>query len=42
MRRSIGEEAMAARIEAMRAYLTEYYRPGSPLSTTAYLGGGHK
>lgn len=42
MRRSIGEQAMAARIEAMRAYLTEHYRPGSPLSTTAYLGVGYK
>lgn len=42
MRRSIGEEAVAARIEAMRGYLTEHYRPGTPLSTTAYLGVGHK
>jgi SAM-dependent methyltransferase len=42
MRRSIGDGAMAARIEAMRSYLTEHYRPGSPLTTTAYLGVGHK
>lgn len=42
MRRRIGEQAMAVRIEAMRDYLTEHYRPGSPLSTTAYFGVGYK
>lgn len=42
MRRSIGDRAMAERIEAMRSYLTEHYRPGSPLTTTAYLGVGYR
>ncbi|MEU4841533.1 class I SAM-dependent methyltransferase [Nocardia testacea] len=42
MRRSIGDRAMAERIEAMRSYLTEHYLPGSPLTTTAYLGVGYR
>ncbi|MGW0004310.1 class I SAM-dependent methyltransferase [Nocardia grenadensis] len=42
MRRSIGDRAMAERIAAMRSYLTEHYRPGSPLTTTAYLGVGYR
>ncbi|MFI9507667.1 methyltransferase domain-containing protein [Nocardia sp. NPDC052566] len=42
MRRSVGETVWAERVEAMRAYLTEHYRPGHPLSTTAFLGIGHK
>ncbi len=42
MRRSIGDRAMAERIAAMHSYLTEHYRPGSPLTTTAYLGVGYR
>ncbi|WP_431966268.1 class I SAM-dependent methyltransferase [Nocardia sp. bgisy134] len=42
LRRSIGEDAWAARSESMRAHLAENYRPNTPLATTAFLGIGHK
>ncbi|PXX63011.1 ubiquinone/menaquinone biosynthesis C-methylase UbiE [Nocardia tenerifensis] len=41
-RRSIGEQAWADRVAVMKAYLIEHYRPRQPLSTTAFLGIGHK
>lgn len=42
MRRTVGEQVWAERAELMRAYLAENYRPNVPLSTTAFLGIGHK
>ncbi|MFR9753397.1 class I SAM-dependent methyltransferase [Nocardia sp. 004] len=42
MRQSVGPEVWAERATLMREFLTERYRPHSPLSTTAYLGIGHK
>ncbi|MGW0250687.1 methyltransferase domain-containing protein [Nocardia goodfellowii] len=42
LRRSLGEELWAERAATMRAYLTENYRPKTPLATTAFLGIGHK
>ncbi|MFD0362169.1 class I SAM-dependent methyltransferase [Nocardia sp. GCM10030253] len=42
MRRNVGEEVWAERAALMRAYLADNYRPNRPLSTTAFLGIGHK
>lgn len=42
LRRSLGEDAWEERSASMRAYLNEHYRPHSLLSTTAFLGIGHK
>ncbi|QIS08024.1 class I SAM-dependent methyltransferase [Nocardia arthritidis] len=42
LRRRIGEQLWAERAAVMRAYLAEHYRPNHPLSTTAFLGIGHK
>ncbi|MEV6136322.1 class I SAM-dependent methyltransferase [Nocardia sp. NPDC051990] len=42
MRRTVGEQVWAERVVLMRAYLAANYRPHRPLSTTAFLGIGHK
>lgn len=42
MRRTVGEQVWAERVALMRAYLAVNYRPNKPLSTTAFLGIGHK
>lgn len=42
MRRAVGEPVWAERAALMRAYLAANYRPNQPLSTTAFLGIGHK
>ncbi|MFQ6394910.1 class I SAM-dependent methyltransferase [Nocardia sp. KC 131] len=42
MRRNVGEAVWAERAALMRAYLADNYRPNQPLSTTAFLGIGHK
>ncbi|WP_067468157.1 class I SAM-dependent methyltransferase [Nocardia amamiensis] len=42
MRHSVSVEVWAERAAVMQAYLAEKYRPNCPLSTTAYLGIGHK
>ncbi|MBF6295961.1 methyltransferase domain-containing protein [Nocardia amamiensis] len=42
MRHSVSAEVWAQRAAVMQAYLAEKYRPNCPLSTTAYLGIGHK
>ncbi|MFX0573374.1 class I SAM-dependent methyltransferase [Nocardia nepalensis] len=42
MRRTVGEQVWAERVALMRAYLAANYRPNKPLSTTAFLGIGHK
>ncbi|WP_378735647.1 class I SAM-dependent methyltransferase [Nocardia brasiliensis] len=42
MRRSVGEQIWGERVAVMKAYLAEHYRPNHPLSTTAFLGIGHK
>ncbi|WP_194832533.1 class I SAM-dependent methyltransferase [Nocardia sp. XZ_19_369] len=42
LRRSVGEQVWAERVALMKAYLAEHYRPQRPLSTTAFLGIGHK
>ncbi|WP_069165300.1 class I SAM-dependent methyltransferase [Nocardia altamirensis] len=41
-RRKLGEQVWAERAAVMRDYLAEHYRPHHPLSTTAFLGIGHK
>ncbi|MFI6048143.1 methyltransferase domain-containing protein [Nocardia sp. NPDC051321] len=42
MRRKVGEQVWAERVAVMKSYLAEHYRPRQPLSTTAFLGIGHK
>lgn len=42
IRRTVGEQVWAERVAVMRAYLAANYRPKKPLSTTAFLGIGHK
>ncbi|WP_227997868.1 class I SAM-dependent methyltransferase [Nocardia australiensis] len=42
MRRTVGEQAWNERAALMRTYLDRNYRPNRPLSTTAFLGIGHK
>lgn len=42
MRRTVGEQAWAERAAVMLAYLEQHYKPHRPLSTTAFLGIGHK
>ncbi|MGK8521396.1 class I SAM-dependent methyltransferase [Nocardia asteroides] len=42
MRHNVTAEVWARRAAVMKAFLAEKYRPNSPLSTTAYLGIGHK
>ncbi|WP_330233837.1 methyltransferase domain-containing protein [Nocardia sp. NBC_00508] len=42
MRHSVSAEVWAERAAVMQAFLAEKYRPNYPLSTTAYLGIGHK
>jgi ubiquinone/menaquinone biosynthesis C-methylase UbiE len=42
MRRTVGEQVWDERSASMKAYLEENYRPNRPLSTTAFLGIGHK
>ncbi|MGN2634913.1 class I SAM-dependent methyltransferase [Nocardia takedensis] len=42
LRRECGERLWAERSRTMRAYLDEVYRPHRPLTTTAFLGIGHK
>ncbi|MEU7630061.1 methyltransferase domain-containing protein [Nocardia sp. NPDC049220] len=42
IRHNVGAEVWAGRTALMKAFLAANYRPGRPLSTTAYLGIGHK
>ncbi|MFE9582926.1 class I SAM-dependent methyltransferase [Nocardia sp. NPDC006044] len=42
LRRAVGEQVWAERVAVMKSYLAEHYRPQQPLSTTAFLGIGHK
>ncbi|MEU2037746.1 class I SAM-dependent methyltransferase [Nocardia niwae] len=42
MRHSVSAEEWARRAAVMKTFLAEKYRPNCPLSTTAYLGIGHK
>ncbi|MGQ4598831.1 methyltransferase domain-containing protein [Nocardia sp. R6R-6] len=42
MRHSVTAQVWAERAAVMQAYLAEKYRPNGLLSTTAYLGIGHK
>lgn len=42
LRRDLGERVWAERVTLMKSYLAANYRPNQPLSTTAFLGIGHK
>ncbi len=42
MRHTVGEQVWAERVALMRAYLAANYPAHKPLSTTAFLGIGHK
>ncbi|MBF6129215.1 class I SAM-dependent methyltransferase [Nocardia brasiliensis] len=42
MRRNVGEREWTERVSLMKSYLAANYRPNQPLSTTAFLGIGHK